>query len=132
MNTLHYLRKMESVSLDVFYLEANALYSIISPLACFDRYLDADIGRNTGGIPFGEFIREIFRGNHANGPRRTSRKNSITLPSRASKISTSRIRIIVAITSVFGLIVFSVGRGGLCLLIMESTNRRGNSNYFPD
>lgn len=41
----------------------------------------------------------------------------------------SPIRIIVLITSVFRLIVFL---WGLCLLIMESTNRRGNSNYFLD
>lgn len=102
---------------------------LLSYLTCFDRYLDADIGHNMACIPAGEFIGKYFCLNHTKGPELNFPSNSIKHSRHPKKMLMSPIRIIVSITSVFRLIVFL---WGLCLLIMESTNRRGNSNYFLD
>lgn len=103
---------------------------LLSYLTCFDRYLDADIENNIECILHGEFIKELFCGNHTKEPELDFpdkfNKEFQALP---KKMLMSATRIIVLITSVFRLIVF---QWGLCLLIMESTNRRGNSNYFLD
>lgn len=51
------------------------------------------------------------------------------MPGIPKKVLMSLIRIIVLITSAFTLMEFL---WGLCLLIKQSTNQRGKSNYFLD
>lgn len=51
------------------------------------------------------------------------------MPGIPKKVLMGLIRIIVLITSAFTLMEFL---WGLCLLIKQSTNQRGKSNYFLD
>ncbi len=114
--------------LTYFYLEANALYSIIISHLLWQisgsRHCALYRVRSGWRIYW-----EIFGLNHTKEPELNFPTNSIKHSRHPKKILVSPIRIIVLITSVFRLIVF---QWRLCLLIMESTNRRGNRNYFLD
>lgn len=129
MNSLHYLRKMESVTLDLFFISRQMPSVLLSYLTCFDRYLDADIGHDTVFILVWEFIGRYFVWNPQKEMELNCQTNSIIHSGQPKRMLTSSIRITVLITFVFRLIMFLWGH---CVLIIESTNRRGKSNYFLD
>lgn len=113
--------------LTYFYLEANALCSIvishflwqISRCRLWAWYEAHSSWRIVG---------KYFSLHHTKDLELNFTSNSTKNSSHPKKMLMSPRRIMVLITSVFRLIVFL---RGLCLLIM-STNRSGNSNYFLD
>lgn len=124
--TLHYLRKMESVTLDLFlswskcplfyYLTPHLLWQMSGCRIIWKTFRLENLSGNIWWEPHKELSDKLNKG--------TTKKKK-----KEKKIVMSAIRITVLITSVFRLIVFL---WGLCLLIMESTDRRSNSNYFLD
>lgn len=104
--------------LTYFYLEANALCSIV--ICRLWAWYEA---RSSWRI-----VGRYFSLHHTKELELNFKTNSTKNSSHPKKMLMSPRRIMVLITSVFRLIVFL---WGLCLLIMP-TNRSGNSNYFLD